>query len=210
MKIVWVSFFIAMMILNSTAEAEGVAIRNELSRLEGFDFKVSGILMVDAFMGQDYRLSVNELGDFPAVIDGGRDLRRWVHDNCRSTSGCDVTVLGRLEFELPVLLFSIEGVIGIGERQGFGNSQHDFSACWNVGALSSEELQASVTIAFEIMDGLPDPNSIRYLRGSRPQNEIPGLYESARRAVIRCGARGTSIPDGTVELTFDPSGIVSR
>lgn len=79
----------------------------------------------------------------------------------------------------------------------------EFSPCWNVGAVDSVELGESVTIAFEISAGVPIPSSIRFVAGSKPQNELRQSYEAARRAVLRCGAKGTSLPDGMVEITFD-------
>lgn len=198
---------ISVTVLASPAEAESAAVLDELSRVAGIDFEVSGILTAGEYMGQDYRLSVPDLGDLPAIIDGGRDLRKQVEANCLSAKGCEVTVTGRLEFDLPVVAFSIGSASSIATRQAEGNPQNDFAACWNVGALSYGDLQANVTIAFEIIDGRPDARSIRYVRGSKPESEIQGLYESARRAVIICGAKGTSLPDGTAEVTFDANAM---
>lgn len=210
MQLAGVLVLISVTVLALPASADSTAVLNELAQIEGIDFELSAVLTAGAYMGQDYRLSVPELGDLPAIIDGGRDLRKQVEENCLSANGCEVTVTGRLEFDLPVVTFSIGSASSIVSRQVAANPENDFAACWNVGALSYDDLQANVTIAFEVVDGMPDAGSIRYVRGSKPESEIQGLYESARRAVIRCGARGTSLPDGTAEVTFDPNAMRLR
>jgi len=84
--------------------------------------------------------------------------------------------------------------------------------CWNVGSLSSEALRTVVTI--EVMmerDGRPQSGSIRLLE-SRGGSDAAAMqaFESARRAVIRCGASGYDLPVESydhwriIEITFNP------
>jgi hypothetical protein len=90
--------------------------------------------------------------------------------------------------------------------------------CWNVGALSSEALQTTVVVGFDMSrDGVPDGGSIRLVEftgGSREAAQQ--AYEAARRAVIRCGAQGFDLPLESydrwseVELIFNPNGMRLR
>jgi hypothetical protein len=85
-------------------------------------------------------------------------------------------------------------------------------ACWNVGSLSSEALQVTVTVAVELgQDGKPDATSLRmteYEGGS--DGAARQAFEAARRAVIRCGANGFNLPPEkyeewrSLELVFNP------
>lgn len=210
MKFAAVFGLISMLVLTSPASADGKVIMNELARLEGVDFEVSGVLIAEDYMGQDYRLSVPDLGDFPTIIDGGRELRRLVEENCMFAEGCEVTVTGQLEFDLPMVVFSIGGAKTVAMRDALDTPTSALKACWNVALLSRDELKESVTIAFEVVAGRPDTDSIRYVRGSKSEREIRGLYETARRAVIRCGSVGSSFTDGTTEVTFDASSLEIR
>ena len=80
--------------------------------------------------------------------------------------------------------------------------------CWNLGALSA----ASPTVVVEMeltLDGKPVPNSIKML-GFEGGDEIlvEPAFESAKRAIQRCGAQGFELPKDQfatwrrVELTF--------
>ena len=82
--------------------------------------------------------------------------------------------------------------------------------CWNLGALSA----ASPTVVVEMeltLDGKPVPNSIKML-GFEGGDEIlvEPAFESAKRAIQRCGAQGFELPKDQfatwrrVELTFNP------
>ena len=92
------------------------------------------------------------------------------------------------------------------------------SGCWNVGSLSTEALGTTVVVAFEMeQTGRPVTESIRMLsfsggsdRGARQ------AFEAARRAIIRCGARGFDLPVEKydqwreIEATFNPEGMQFR
>lgn len=82
-----------------------------------------------------------------------------------------------------------------------------FTECWNVGSLSAEALHTSITVTFNLSDARVDVGSIKPKApiATTAQKEA---YEAARRAIIRCGARGVptqsaGYADGLVELTFD-------
>ncbi|ATG38118.1 Cell division and transport-associated protein TolA (plasmid) [Phaeobacter piscinae] len=82
-----------------------------------------------------------------------------------------------------------------------------FSRCWNVGSLSTEALQTSITVIFNLSDARVDTGSIKPKAPIATTAEKQA-YEAARRAIIRCGARGVpTLPSGyaggLVEMTFD-------
>ena len=87
--------------------------------------------------------------------------------------------------------------------------------CWNVGSLSSEALAISVVVSVEMgEDSRPLQNSIRmesFSGGSAAAAQQ--AYEAARRAIIRCGARGFNLPADkfaswqTIEMTFNPENM---
>ncbi len=88
----------------------------------------------------------------------------------------------------------------------------DVKACWNVGALSSEALRTSVTVAVDMKpDGKPDITSIRmvgYEGGS--DAAAKQAYEAGRRAIVRCGSDGFPLPPEKydhwrqIEIVFNP------
>lgn len=86
------------------------------------------------------------------------------------------------------------------------------SRCWNVGALSTEALQTTVIVAFSMQrDGKPDAGSIRMLDSSGGSaSSAQQAYQAARRAIIRCGAKGYDLPTEKygqwrdIEVTFNP------
>ncbi len=68
--------------------------------------------------------------------------------------------------------------------------------CWNVGALSTDALRTTVTIALTLSpDGRPDPGSIRMI-GSEGGSEAAALqaFEAGRRALMRCAGTGYALP----------------
>jgi hypothetical protein len=78
--------------------------------------------------------------------------------------------------------------------------------CWNV---PSGEPVPSVTLAFRVgADRRPVPDSIRLLGPDGDDPQVQAAFQSARRAVLRCGAAGFDLPDrkqalwGDVEMTF--------
>ena len=96
-----------------------------------------------------------------------------------------------------------------GEKDGLRVSVQQ---CWNVGSLSSEALQVTVVVSVSMLrDGRPDTTSIRmldYFDGS--DAAARQAFEAARRAIIRCGARGYDLPEEKydhwreIEMTFNP------
>jgi hypothetical protein len=90
--------------------------------------------------------------------------------------------------------------------------------CWNVGSLSSEALRTTVVVAVSMTeDGKPQAESMRML-GFEGGTEAAArqAYESARRAIIRCGANGFSLPRDkyeqwrNIEMTFNPENMRIR
>jgi hypothetical protein len=85
-------------------------------------------------------------------------------------------------------------------------------ACWNVGTLSSDALKTSITVGVTVaLNGIPDAASIRMI-GFEGGTEASArqAYEAARRAIIRCGAKGFQLPPEkydhwrNIEMTFNP------
>ncbi|HEY9038794.1 MAG TPA: energy transducer TonB [Roseovarius sp.] len=87
--------------------------------------------------------------------------------------------------------------------------------CWNVGSLSSDALATTVTVAFEMsQDAKPIDSTIRMIDSTGGSSgAAKQAYEAARRAIIRCGARGFALPVEkyaswrNVELTFNPENM---
>ena len=85
--------------------------------------------------------------------------------------------------------------------------------CWNTGSLSTEALQTTVTVYVAMNeDGTPDAGSLRMVAfegGS--EAAAKRAYEAARRAIIRCGARGFNLPRekysqwAEIEMIFNPN-----
>ena len=92
------------------------------------------------------------------------------------------------------------------------------NACWNVGALSMEALRTTVTVGFSVaQDGVPDAGSITLVSSNGGSDTATRqAYEAARRAIIRCGARGFPLPPEkydqwrNIEIVFDPNGMRMR
>jgi hypothetical protein len=90
--------------------------------------------------------------------------------------------------------------------------------CWNVGALSTEALRVTVVVNVDLdREGKPDKTSIRmagFEGGSEAAAKV--AYEVARRAILKCGAKGFQLPPEKYEewkeltLNFDPSGMRMR
>jgi hypothetical protein len=86
------------------------------------------------------------------------------------------------------------------------------SQCWNVGSLSSSALATTVVVAVDMTrDGKPVVNSIRMLSSEGGSADAARqAFEAARRAIIRCGARGYDLPSEKyaqwqdIEMTFNP------
>lgn len=90
--------------------------------------------------------------------------------------------------------------------------------CWNVGALSMEALRTTVTVGVSVgQDGVPEAGSITLVSSSGGSDTaVRQAFEAARRAIIRCGARGFPLPPEKydqwreMELVFDPNGMRMR
>lgn len=102
-----------------------------------------------------------------------------------------------------------------GERDAFRVA---VSQCWNVGSLSSEALGTTVVVSVAMQQsGVPDTGSIRMASFSGgSESAARQAFEAARRAIIRCGARGFPLPVEKydqwrdIELTFNPEGMQFR
>ncbi|EEE36809.1 possible TolA protein [Rhodobacteraceae bacterium KLH11] len=86
------------------------------------------------------------------------------------------------------------------------------SRCWNVGSLSTDALQTVVVVGFSLTpDGKVVGGSLRMLDSSGGTSaSAKQAYEAARRAVLRCGAKGYDLPADKysqwqdIEITFNP------
>ena len=86
------------------------------------------------------------------------------------------------------------------------------SNCWNVGSLSTDALGTTVVVKVSMtQDGKPVNNSIQLASSSGgPEAAARQAFEAARRAIIRCGARGFDLPVEKysqwqeIEMTFNP------
>lgn len=92
------------------------------------------------------------------------------------------------------------------------------SNCWNVGSLSTDALGTTVVVSVEMeRSGQPvtaSINMVSYSGGS--EGAARQAFEAARRAIIRCGARGFPLPAEkysewqNIEMTFNPEGMQFR
>nr|WP_247742373.1 MULTISPECIES: energy transducer TonB [unclassified Ruegeria] len=86
------------------------------------------------------------------------------------------------------------------------------SKCWNVGSLSTDALQTVVVVGFSLTpDGNVVGGSLRLIESSGGSSGASRqAYEAARRAILRCGARGYDLPADKyehwqdIEITFNP------
>lgn len=92
------------------------------------------------------------------------------------------------------------------------------SSCWNVGSLSTDALGTTVVVQVSMnQDGTPMSDSIRLVSASGGSaGAAQQAFEAARRAIIRCGARGFPLPVEKysqwrdIEMTFNPEGMQFR
>ena len=88
--------------------------------------------------------------------------------------------------------------------------------CWNTGTLTTAQTQVVVTVAVTLDgSGKPEPGTFRLISASSTDDALVApLYETARRAVIRCGNGGLPLPQNALGLgrdlvlTFQPSGNI--
>ncbi|WP_299502759.1 energy transducer TonB [uncultured Roseobacter sp.] len=86
------------------------------------------------------------------------------------------------------------------------------SNCWNVGSLSTDALATTVVVSVAMsLDGKPVTSSIRMASSSGGTEQAARqAFEAARRAIIRCGAKGFELPVEKysqwqdIEMTFNP------
>ncbi len=90
-------------------------------------------------------------------------------------------------------------------------------SCWNVGALSSEALAVTVTVRFALDRGARPVGDVRMLDYSGGgSGAAQQAFETARRAILRCGAEGFPLPPEKyddwrdVEMTFNPESMRIR
>ena len=90
--------------------------------------------------------------------------------------------------------------------------------CWNVGGLSTETVQTLVTVTFELgANGVPLAHSVPLIgAGKDTSDAVKSAYSAARRAIIRCGAKGYKLPLEkyeewrNIELIFNPERMVLK
>ncbi len=86
------------------------------------------------------------------------------------------------------------------------------SRCWNVGSLSTDALNVVVVVGFSLTpDGKVVGGSLRQLDSTGGSSgAAKQAYEAARRAILRCGAKGYDLPADKyaqwqdIEITFNP------
>jgi hypothetical protein len=91
-------------------------------------------------------------------------------------------------------------------------------ACWNLGTLSSDAMRVTVVVALSLsQNGTPDGTSIRMISAEGGDDvAAKQIYDTARRAIIRCGRNGFPLPPEKydtwkdLELVFDPNGMRLR
>lgn len=94
----------------------------------------------------------------------------------------------------------------------------DVKRCWHLGQNSPEAQRTVVVISVEMnRDGTPQNNTIRLIRSNNAGSEAERIaFEAARRAIIRCGARGFPLPPEKfgrwqdIEMTFNPESMRTR
>lgn len=102
-----------------------------------------------------------------------------------------------------------------GEKEGLRVA---VGKCWNVGSLSTDALGTTVVVGVEMeQTGRPVTGSIRMVSFSGGSEAAARqAFEAARRAIIRCGARGFPLPVEKytewrdIEMTFNPEGMQFR
>ncbi len=91
-------------------------------------------------------------------------------------------------------------------------------ACWNVGVLSTDAQQVTVTVAFSMTPSARhEQGSIRMVSASGgSETAVQQAFEAARRAIIRCEGDGYGLPPEKydawrdIEITFNPEGMRLR
>lgn len=165
----------------------------------------------------------NTLGTFPVTLDAGRDLRDSIERSCQK--GCAFTGIGTAFVRDTQIWISVsEGQITEEYTQKPSNDvnwadyAYNMASCWNVGSLSRDALQTKVVVEFEIDNqGKPIIDTITLNETSHPKTQASqDLYETARRAIIRCGMLGDlsktnfATDQKKVYLTFNPENMTIK
>ena len=90
--------------------------------------------------------------------------------------------------------------------------------CWNIGVLSTDAQQVTVTVAFSMTPSARhEQGSIRIVSASGgTETAIQQAFDAARRAIIRCEGDGYGLPADKydawrdIEITFNPEGMRLR
>ena len=90
--------------------------------------------------------------------------------------------------------------------------------CWNVGVLSTDAQQVTVTVAFSMTPSARhEQGTIRIVSASGgTETAIQQAFDAARRAIIRCEGDGYGLPADKydawrdIEITFNPEGMRLR
>ncbi len=90
------------------------------------------------------------------------------------------------------------------------------ATCWNISALSPEAQATTVTLAVTLgPDAMPQADAITLLASDAPAAVAQEAFAAARRAILRCGAPGLSLPAADydswrhMELTFTAGAYIS-
>ena len=90
--------------------------------------------------------------------------------------------------------------------------------CWNIGTLSTEAQQVTVTVGFSMTPSATIEQGSVYIVDSSAGSDgaITQAFQAARRAIIRCDRDGYGLPPEKyeawrdVEITFNPEGMRLR
>lgn len=90
--------------------------------------------------------------------------------------------------------------------------------CWNIGVLSTDAQQVTVTVAFSMTpNARHEQGTIRMVSASGgSETAVQQAFEAARRAIIRCEGDGYGLPPEKydawrdIEITFNPEGMRLR
>lgn len=88
-------------------------------------------------------------------------------------------------------------------------------ACFNYGSLSMDAREATITVRVLLdQNGYPNAGAIQMISfRDGDETSVNQLFQTARRAIIRCGARGFSLPVESysdwkeLEVTFSLDGV---
>ena len=89
------------------------------------------------------------------------------------------------------------------------------SNCWNTGSMSSAALRVTVVVGVQMEEsGRPIQSSVTLLSSTGGEGEaVQQAFAAARRAILRCGARGYDLPQDKfaqwrdIEMTFNPENM---